>query len=71
MKAAIQLKRSIAATSIVRIIIGKFPYWEKPSSAVLFIVDKSPEIGFHCTILLFCLLVRLGVESGKKSLLDA
>ena len=66
MKAAINLKRSVADISIFCIIIGEFRYWEKSSPVVLFIDNKNPEIGFHSTILTFCLTVRLGVKCIKE-----
>ena len=71
MKAAVQLKKGMAGASVFSIIISEFSHWEKPSLVVLFVVDKSPEIGFHCTILPFCLPVRLGMKGGKESSLHA
>ena len=61
---------SVVGTCILYIIIGKLHNWEKPSSVVLMVVDKDLEVGLHCTILLFCLPVCLGMKYGRKFLLD-
>ena len=71
MKTAVQLKRGMAGAGVFCTIISKFCHWEKPSPVVLLVVDTSPEIGLHCTILSFCLPVSLGVKGGRESVLDA
>ena len=55
----VELKRRIANTSILGIIIGKFCHEKKPCRIILLEVDKNLEIGFYCAILLFGLTVRL------------
>ena len=66
MEAAIQLKKGVANDDIFRIIIGKFSHWQEPCQVILLVVDKGLEVGFHSTVLSFCLTVRLGVESGRQ-----
>ena len=70
MKAAIQLKKSIAGTSILYIVIYEFSHRQQLSPVILIVVDKSPEISFHSAVLSFCLLIRLRVEGDRESLLD-
>ena len=71
METTIQLKRIVANTRILCIIIGEFRPWGKSSQVVLFVVDEGPEENLYCNILPFCLPVRLGLKGGRESLLDA
>ena len=65
MEAAIQLKGGIAGADIFQIIISESSHRQDPCPVILLVIDKGPEVGFHSTVLLFCLTVRLGVESGR------
>ena len=71
MEAVIQLEGSIAGASIFCIIIGKFRHRQEFYPVILLIVDKGPEVNFHCTILPFSLAISLGVEDGRESSVDA
>ena len=71
MISAVKLKRYVASTSIFGIIIDKFCHKTKLYLVILFEIDKNLKVGFYYTILLFGLTVRLWVEGGRKSLLDA
>ena len=68
---AIQLERGIAGAGIFRIIIGKFTHWQEPCLVILLVIDKGPEVGINCTILLSSLAVSLGIEGGRESTLKA
>lgn len=68
---AIQLKKRIAGTNILGIIIGKFCRWQKFSPVILFRVDKGPKVDFYCTILAFCLTIGLWIKGGGQFSLDA
>lgn len=52
----IEFKRHITDTRIFCIIISELSYWKKPSSVVLFVIDKSLKVGFYNTIFSFDLL---------------
>ena len=71
MEVVIQLKKSIAGTSILCIVIGEFSYGQQVSLVILFVVEKDPEISFHNVILPFYLFICLRLEDGRESLLDA
>ena len=71
MISAIELERGVAGAGIFGVIVGKLCHEKKPYSIVLLKVDKDSKIGFHRTILPFGLTVRLWVEGGKESLLNA
>ena len=68
---AIELEKYMANTGILGIIISKLRYGKKLCPIILLKVDKGLEIGFHCTILLLSLVIRLWVEGSRESLLDA
>ena len=61
----------MAGASILSIIVGKLCHGKKLCSIILLKVDKGPEVGFYCIILPLRLAVRLQMEGGKESLLDA
>lgn len=69
--AIVEFKRDVASTQIFCIVIGKFSLWKELSSIILFIVDKSLKVGFHCTILSLNLAINLKVKNNKKLLLDS
>ena len=71
MISAIELKRCVAGAGILGIVVRKFCHGKKPCPIILLEVDKNLEVGFYCTILPFSLAVRLRVEGGGESLLDA
>ena len=71
MEVAIQLEGGIAGAGIFCIIIGKFSHWQQPCPVILFIVDKSLEVGIHYIIVPFSLAISLRVEGGRESLSDA
>ena len=71
MISAIELKRCVADTGILGVVVGKLRYKKKPCPIILLKVDKGLKVGFHCTILPFGLTIRLSVEGGGESLLDA
>ena len=61
----------MAGAGILGIVVGKFRYKKKPYPIILLKVDKGSEVGFHCTILLLSLTVRLRVEGNGEFPLDA
>ena len=69
--AVIQLKGGIAGTSIFRIIIDEFSYWQELYRVIPLIVDKGSEVVLYCTILPFSLAINLGLEGGREFLLNA
>ena len=71
MISAIELKRCVAGACILGIGVGKLHYRKKPCPIILLKVDQDLKISFHCTILLFSLIVYLWVEGGGESPLDA
>ena len=60
----VKLKRYIANVDIFGIIISKFCHKKKLYLIILFKVDKSSKIGFHCGILLFNLIIYLKIEGN-------
>ena len=71
MISAIELERCVAGAGILGIVVSKLRHGKKPCPIILLKVDKSLEVGFHRTILLCNLTVRLRVEDGEESPLDA
>ena len=71
MISAIELEICMTGAGILGIVVGKFCHGKKPCPIIILKVDKGLEIGFHCTILLFRLAVRLLLEDDRKSPLDA
>ena len=71
MISAIELKRYVAGVGILGIVVSKLRHEKKSCPIILLEVDKSLEVGFHCTILPLSLAVRLRVEGGGESPLDA
>ncbi len=67
---AVYLKRCITGAGIFRIIVSKFRYRKKLGLIVLFVIDKSSEISFHCTVLSLSLAISLKVESNGEPLLN-
>ena len=61
----------MASAGVFDVVVGKLCHRKKPYPIILLKVDKSSEVGFYYTILPFGLPVRLRVESGGESLLDA
>ena len=61
----------MAGAAIFGIVASKFRYEKKPCPIILLKVDKGLEISFYYIILPLSLAVRLEVESGGESLLDA
>ena len=70
MISAIELKRYLADASILGIVVGKLRHGKKLYPIILLKVDKSLEVGFHCTILPLSLVVRLRMESDEESPLN-
>ena len=68
---AIELEKCVASAGIFGIIVGKLRHGKKSCPIILLEVDKSSEVGFHPTILPLSLAVRLRMEGGRESLLDA
>ena len=71
MISADELKKHVASASIHGIIVDKFCYGKNLCPIILLEIDKGLKVSFNCPILPFGLSVCLGVESGRKSLLDA
>ena len=71
MISAIELEKYVAGASILGIVVSKFRYKKKPCPIILLEVDKNSEVGFYRTILPLNLAVRLRVEGGEESPLDA
>ena len=61
----------MANASILGIIIGKLHHRKKLCPIILLKVDKSLEVGFHYAILSFGLTIRLWIEGGGESPLNA
>ena len=66
----VEFKGCVAGARIFCIIVGKFSHWKEPSSIILLVIDKNPEIGLYCIVLPLSLAVSLGVEGGGKSLFN-
>ena len=71
MISAIELERCVAGAGILGIVVSELRHGKKPCPIILLKVDKDSEVGFHCTILPFSLAVRLRMEGGRESPLDA
>ena len=71
MISAIELEKYVAGAGIFDIVVSKLHYKKKPCPIILLEVDKDSEIGFYYTILSLSLAIRLRVESGRESPLDA
>ena len=71
MISAIELERCVAGAGILGIVVSKLRHGKKSCPIILFEVDKGLEVGFHRTILPLILAVRLRVEGGGESPLDA
>ena len=71
MVAAIQLERGVAGARILGIVISELGHGQESGPIVLFKVDESSEVRFHCTILSFRLAVRLRVKGSGEPPLDA
>ena len=56
---------------ILGIVVNELYYEKKPCLIILLEIDKSSEIGFHCTILPFSLAICLQVEGGGEFSLNA
>ena len=61
----------MTGAGIFRIIVSKFSYRKELSPIILFVINKSSEIGFHRAVLSLSLAISLRVESSKKLLLDS
>ena len=68
---AIKLKRCVAGVGILGIVVSKLRHGKKSCPIILLKVDEGSEVGFHRTILPLSLAVRLRVEGGGESPLDA
>ena len=71
MISAIELEKCVADAGILGIVVSELRHRKKPCPIILLEVDKSSKVGFHCTILPFGLIIRLWVEGGGESPLDA
>ena len=71
MISAIELENCMAGAGILGIVVSKLRHGKKSCPIILLEVDKSLEVGFHHTILPLSLAVRLQVEGGEESPLDA
>ena len=71
MISVIELERYVANAGIFGIVVSKLYHGKKPCPIILLEVNKGSEVGFYCTILLLNLAVRLWIEGGRESLLDA
>ena len=71
MISAIELEKYVAGAGILGIVVSKLRHGKKPCPIILLEVDKGSEVGFHRTILPLNLAVRLRVEGGGESPLDA
>ena len=61
----------MANISIFSIIIGKLRHRKKLDPVILLQIDKSLKVNFYCIILFFDLIIRLWIESSRKSPFDA
>ena len=71
MISAIKLKKCVAGTGILGIVVSKLRYRKKPCPIILLNIDKGSEVSFHCTILSLSLVICLRVEGDGESSLDA
>ena len=71
MISAIELEKCVAGAGILGIVVSKLRHGKKSCQIILLKVDKGLEIGFHRTILPLSLAVRLQMEDGGESPLDA
>ena len=71
MISAIELKKCVAGTGILGIVISKLRHKKKPCPIILLEIDKSLEVDFYHTILSLNLVVYLQIEGSRQSLLDA
>ena len=71
MISAIELKKCVANTGILSIVLGKLCHEKKPCSIILLEVDKGLGISFYCTILSPSLVICLRVEDSGESPLNA
>ena len=71
MISAIELKKCVAGAGILGIVVSELRHGKKLCPIILLKVDKGSEVGFHRTILPLSLAVRLWVEGGRESPLDA
>ena len=71
MISAIELKKYITSAGIFDIIIGKLRHGKKLCPIILLKVIKDLKICFYCAILSFDQIVRLEMESGGESPLNA
>ena len=71
MISAIELERCVAGAGILGIVVSKLRHGKKSCPIILLKVDEGLEVGFYHTILPLSLAVRLRVEGGEESLLDA
>lgn len=60
------LKRYMASTCILSIVIYKFIYGQGLCLVVLFLVDKSIKISLHYAILSLVLVIYLWIEYSEK-----
>lgn len=70
MIAIVKLKKCMASICIFSIVIDKLSYWKEFSIVILLIVDKSSEINFYYTILLFGLAISYKMKRNKKPLFN-
>ena len=71
MISAIELKKFVADTDILGIIVGKLRHKMDLCSIILCEIDKSLKVDFYCTILPFDLIVYLWVKGDGEFLLNA
>ena len=71
MISTIEFEKCVADVGILDIVVSELCYEKKPCPIILLEVDKRLEVGFHCIIMPLSLTVRLQLESGKESPLDA
>ena len=69
--AAVQLKRSVAGTSILRVVVCKLRHRQEPCLVILLPIHEGMEVCFHHAVLSFHLPVCLRVERGGEPSLDA
>ena len=71
MISVIELERCMAGAGIFGIVVSELHYRKKSCPIILLEVDEGLEVGFHRTILRLSLAIRLRIEGGGESLLDA
>ena len=71
MISTIELKRCVTGAGILGIVVSKLRHGKKPCPIILLEVDEGSEVGLYRTILSLNLAVRLRVEGGGESPLDA